>query len=162
MVLADEYDFVSGSIDSLVVHESDSSLVIDVLPGNAIMFVTGDPSAGLEMVASMNLDAFSGEALLVHNVTASDNYDYFGVDGGNVVHGRIRSGEKTSYGTTPWGLGGAVEFKSVSAGTHFRGYTNGSLATHGHGSASPAGRSGILVNGSGRVELSSVRLTTIE
>ncbi|NND73074.1 MAG: DUF2231 domain-containing protein [Rhodothermales bacterium] len=163
IVLDEDFDFILGSADALEVTGNDSSLVLSVESrAGTIFFARGEPAAGLEMLATMDLDDFEGEVLLTHNVIDSLQYDYFGVSGERIVHGRTRGGVRSAYGSAAWTGAGSVQFKSVSAGTHYRGYVDGDLATHGHGSASPAGKSGILLTGSGRIQISDIRLNTIE
>ena len=67
--------------------------------------------------------------------------------------GRVRDGAVEIFDDATVGAdafaGGPVALRVVSYTTHFRGYLGGELVTHGHGDAAAAGRSGLLLDGSG-------------
>lgn len=162
-VIKQDFDVVSGTVDGLVVADADTGLTIQLTPETGdLLFVRGEPVAGLEMVTTISLQDFDGNVLVVHNLVASDTYDFFGFEDGRLVHGRSENGAVRLFDSKNMEPTGWVELKSVSVGTHFRGYVNGTLATHGHGTAAPPGQSGILMSGNGTVRLSHIELNTTQ
>lgn len=130
-------------------------------PRRAVFFTAGEPMEGAEMSAELDLAGFTGQTALVHHVRDAQNYDFLAVEkgatGSTVRQGRVRGGVVETFDEKVLGSsafdGGAVTLRAVAYGTHFRGYAGGELVTHGHGDAAPAGRAGLLLDGTGPLRL---------
>ena len=130
-------------------------------PRRTVFFTAGEPVEGVEVQAELDLSGFTGRAALVHHVQDARNYDFLAVEkrasGGTVRQGRVRGGTVETFDEKAYDAGafegGPVTLRAVAYGTHFRGYLGGELAAHGHGDAATAGRSGLLLDGSGPLRL---------
>jgi uncharacterized membrane protein len=158
--------FLEGERGDLTVAAADGMAEGLVLrPRRAVLLTAGEPIEGVEVRAALDLDGFTGRAALVHHVRDAQNYDFLAVDkeasGGTVRQGRVRDGAVETFDEAVLGAdafaGGPIALRAVAYTTHFRGYLGGELVTHGHGDAAPAGRVGLLLDGSG-----PLRLVTLE
>lgn len=130
-------------------------------PHRTVFFTAGEPVEGVEVQAELDLSGFTGRAALVHHARDARNYDFLAVEkhasGGTVRQGRVRGGVVETFDEKAYDAGafegGPVTLRAVAYGTHFRGYLGGELAAHGHGDAPTAGRSGLLLDGSGPLRL---------
>jgi len=162
----DGFEWLAGSPDSIeasLVSRPDGRLVLSLTLTDAdVLFVAGKPLPGVQVDAEWNLDYFDGTAALVHNLTAADNYHYVEFGNGVMSQGRVQSGQVAPFDTQAWSLEGWHVVRAVGHGTHFRGYAGGRLVTHGHGPAADAGRVGLRLRGSGKVQLSGVVVSALE
>jgi len=98
---------------------------------------------------------FKGKLSLIQHVTPSE-YDYFSIDSNSISLGRKGKMSKTFENKAYKTAAGWVEYKSVSAGDHFRGYENGKLIVHGHGAAGPEGKVGLELEGTGNIRIAKI------
>lgn len=150
--------FLEGDREALAL-EADAGAVV-LRPRGPVLLTAGEPLAGVEVRATLDLSGFTGTVALVHHVQDARNYDFLAVErtaeGGAVRQGRVREGQRTLFDERPLGadaLDGPVALRAVGYGTHFRGYADGDLVAHGHGDAAPAGTAGLRLDGSGTVRL---------
>lgn len=151
--------FVEGSADALGVEAASDGLALR--SSGPILFTAGEALEGVEVRSTLDLAGFMGRAALVHHVQDARNYDFLAVEkaaegGGRVVQGRVRDGQAEVFDESALDAGaldGPVDLRAVAYGTHFRGYLGGELVAHGHGDAAPAGRAGLLLDGTGPLRL---------
>jgi uncharacterized membrane protein len=150
---------VEAPVEAASAEAGDDGVVLR--PRHTVLFTAGEPVEGVEVQAELDLSGFTGRAALVHHVQDARNYDFLAVEkrasGGTVRQGRVRGGAVETFDEKTFDAdafeGGPITLRSVAYGTHFRGYLGGELAAHGHGDAATAGRSGLLLDGSGPLRL---------
>lgn len=155
--------FLEGDRADLAAEAAAGSVVLR--SSRPVLFTAGEAFEGVETRAGLDLSGFTGRAALVHHVQDAQNYDFLSIEtsagGGTVRQGRVRNGavetfDEKALGADAFG-GGTVALRAVAYGTHFRGYLDGELVTHGHGDAAPTGHAGLLIDGTG-----PLRLLTLE
>ena len=159
--------FLDGERADLAAEAAGDAVVLR--PRRAVLFTAGAPLDGVEVRAALDLAGFTGRAALVHHVLDAQNYDFLAVekggDGGTVRQGRVRDGVVETFDQKALGAGvfdgGSVALRAVAHGTHFRGYLGDELVAHGHGDAAPAGRVGLLVDGTGSLGLRSLEAVPV-
>ena len=109
----------------------------------------------------LNVDDFFGSIMLLHHVQDDANYDFFSLQNKTARLGRVSAGKSKVYkeGTTE--VSGWISLRVVGDGTHFRGYVNEELVTHGHGDALPPGPVGISVHGIGTLFLGKMSVQSL-
>ncbi len=110
--------------------------------------------------ASLDLSGFQGSAGLAHHVASPAEAVLFTVSTtGDPRLLRRTAGTEKILGT---GSGpadrGPVHLRTTVAGTHLKGYLDGTMAVHGHGSSGEAGAAGLYLSGTGTVRIFSVTL----
>lgn len=130
--------------------------------GGDYLFTVGYPIEGVQTEANINLVDFNGEFKLIHHFSNMDNYDFVSVKANKMILGRQQNGEIKEFeaeGFTPeeW-----ITLKAVGDGSHFRGYVNDKLITHGHASELEAGQAGFSFNGTGTIFIKKIEITSIQ
>lgn len=126
-----------------------------------VLLVSGGDLQSIQAQARLNLDEFEGTLRLVHHVQDASNYDFLAISGGRVQQGRMEDGDARIFDERPFEGEGWVALRTVSDATRFRGYLNGELVTHGHGSQPDAGPVGLYFTGSGMVMLQSIQVESL-
>ena len=136
-------------------------------PGRPAFVVTGAAVGDVVAEATLDLDGFTGTAMLVHHVRDAQNYDFLALDKaapGDVAlrQGRVEGGRETTLAEGAAPLDGPAALKAYAVGTHFRGYLGGEQLTHPHADAAPPGRVGLRLDGRGTVRVLALSATPVE
>ncbi|HHQ48763.1 MAG TPA: hypothetical protein ENK19_07755 [Acidobacteria bacterium] len=120
-----------------------------VLPGTFDNLVAG---------ARLDLDHFKGAAGLAHHVASRKTAVLFTVaTGGEARLARRTDGTEKTFDTAPIPPPtGTVELRTTAAGRHLKGFVDGKMTVHGHGSSGEPGRVGLYLNGHGTVRIVSI------
>jgi uncharacterized membrane protein len=150
--------------------------------GNGTVSVSGGEGAGLSLridgrvlllfepvldgvQVEMDVDprSFSGTIGLAHHVGANGTAGLFELDLRTGEARLLRRGEDeaTLATETTEAPNHAFTLAAYSSGHHWRGLIDGRTVTHGHGEPPPAGRIGLLFDGSGTVGIREVRLIPV-
>lgn len=121
-------------------------------------FVLDQPLRSVQADVSLNLDQFEGAFALAHHVQDASNYHFLLFENGQVKEGRVAGGEVEVMDEKPFSASGWHTFRVVGDQTHFRGYADGTLVTHGHGDAPAPGPFGIRLAGTGTVLLDRIQV----
>lgn len=161
-VLSTEFVWLEGKPSHVDIEPYQDSGVVFHLDKYPILIVTGDALKGVQVDAWVNLSDFFGLFSLVHHVQDKSTYDYLSIRDGTIVLGRTQKGMSKVLQQKRKNLAGWVEIRVVALGTHFRGYLNGELITHGHLDELPAGRVGFHLSGEGTVLLKKIEVVSLE
>ncbi|NNE35607.1 MAG: hypothetical protein HKN13_10230 [Rhodothermales bacterium] len=103
---------------------------------------------------------FTGTFAVTYNTVDTDNFGFLQITStGAATQALVVDGTANVLGEGTVDVTMPIAVRAVSAGTHFRGYADNKLVTHGHASAGRPGHVGLRVNGTGRLlvaELSAV------
>ncbi len=121
--------------------------------GSAMSFVYPHDLQDLQIDAAINVDAFDGVVMFIHNVLDASNFRFTSVGNGVMRQGRSENGDIFLYDEKPFEPDGWVTIRVVNDGTHTRAYSGEDLIAHGHGDTPDPGPVGIRLNGSGTVKL---------
>jgi uncharacterized membrane protein len=160
-VIREDFRFLQGAAADLhVLPAADSALSLHVA-GGPVLLVAGDSLQSIQVEAVVNVQALTGTLRLVHHVQDAQNYDFLALTKGQIQQGRMEDGQVHVFDEKPIGTQGWLTLRAISDGTHFRGYADGKMLTHGHGSEPPAGPVGLYLEGTGTVQLRRLRVETL-
>ena len=161
-VLAEDFRFVQGSFDDLRVEAAGEDSVLAVqLQSSPVLFTAGAPIGSVQAESILNISRFDGPVRLVHHVQDAQNYDFLELADGQLRQGRLQDGTRTIFAEQALDATAWITLRAVSDGTHFRGYADGEMLTHGHGDAPELGSVGLYLEGSGTVLLRRLTATSL-
>jgi uncharacterized membrane protein len=140
---------------------STGAVALTLTPSAPITFVVPDPLGAVQVTAELNVDDFAGTVSILHHVQSRETYDLLSIEGSTLRQGRMTSGEATTFATGTAKLDGWHTIRATGDGTHFRGYVDGQMVVHGHGDAANPGTVGLHLNGTGHVQIRSLRVRSL-
>lgn len=165
IVLREQFNWLIGKPETMkatTIHDEANGDVLALDPqNNTALFTTGKALKSVQADVKLNLDQFQGAFMLVHHVQDSLNYDFISLGNGQMKLGRMQNGIATIEEQGPVQLNGWITLRAVGDGTHFRGYLNEKLITHGHANELPPGPPGLLVRGSGRILIDEIAVISL-
>lgn len=132
-------------------------VALTLTPRAPVTFVVPDTLGAVQLSAEINVDEFDGSLRLLHHVQDAGAYDALEVEGTTLRLGRMSEGSWTTFATSSADVSGWTTIRVVGDGTHFRGYVGNQLVVHGHGTVADPGSAGLRLDGTGRVQLRSLR-----
>ncbi len=115
------------------------------------------------VTATVKLEKPDATVKLLHHSTGKDNYEFVAIEGNTMKLGRVENGEEKILDTKEVSVPNDWFTLTVTAaGTHFKGYLNGEMITHGHADEMSPGMLGIVVSGNGAVSVKKVEATPLE
>lgn len=153
-VLRNNFTWINGSPDSVDIETSGEN-------GGFVFIKTPDPyfiSAGIplddvQIDMEVSFDDFEGEFMIVHHLINDNKYDFLRLDDGEMILGRQTNSAGKILDRSPVDYSGPVRIRVVGSKSHFRGYLNEQLITHGHLSPLTPGKAGIMVDGQGTLQI---------
>lgn len=135
--------------------DSDGSKVLSLsLSGERVLLLFDETFEDLGSNLQFKTDGFQGQVAIVHHYMDASNYDYLSLNNTSMQLGRVENGKDKVLNKEENKLPGDWATLTVSsAGEHYKGSLDGKLVNHGHGETRPAGRVGVLLEGSGTVML---------
>ncbi|MEW6752109.1 MAG: DUF2231 domain-containing protein [Candidatus Latescibacterota bacterium] len=124
-------------------------------------FVGGSPLDGVLVQVRLNLDAFDGTVMVMHNVLDRDRYHFLSLEDGQLRLGVARGGTTLVLAQGQFEGEGWLNVRLVASESHFRGYVGNDLVAHGHGEDPPAGRVGLRLQGTGSVLVDRLQVSPV-
>ncbi|CAN5613958.1 hypothetical protein BH23BAC4_BH23BAC4_06070 [soil metagenome] len=144
----------------LTTEPSDDGLVLR--PTDDVgWLLAGPPGTGHQLDVELDLSEWTGNVALVHHVINEQAYDYLDVTNNEFVLGRRSGGETRVFDRKRVEVDGRTRLRVAGQTTHFLGYLDGSMVTHGHGPAASAGRVGLRLEGQGTIRLHQIVSTSL-
>jgi uncharacterized membrane protein len=140
---------------------SDSTVLTLFLDRDELLFVTKEQYGSVQAEIELNLDRFKGRAAILYGFVSEGETDFVEFDQGTVEQGRRSNGELESFDQAVMTPSGWFTLTTVSDGSHFRGYVDGSMVVHGHGDAAPEGAVGLRLNGSGLIQMRGLSIQSV-
>jgi hypothetical protein len=115
------------------------------------------------VTATIKFEGAAGSVKLLHHSSGKDNYEFVALEGGVMKLGRVENGEEKIFDTKEvevpqdW-----FTLTVTAAGTHYKGYINDEMITHGHGDMMKPGLLGIVASGDGTISVKKVEATPLE
>ncbi len=127
--------------------------------GESVLTLAGT-LGDLTAEARLDLSGFQGTVGLAHHVGADGSAVLFTVStsGRAQLVRRSKEGRKVLGTASVAAPAGAVTLRTTAVGHHMKGFIDGKLAVHGHGSAGEPGRAGLYLDGHGTVRILSVSI----
>ncbi len=115
------------------------------------------------VTATLKIESLDAIVKLLHHSVDKDNYEFVSLENGVMKLGRVENGEEKIFDSkeieTPedW-----FTLTVTAAGTHYKGYLNDKMITHGHGDIMEPGLVGIVASGNGTVAVKKVEAIPLE
>lgn len=143
-------------------HGEDQVLMFTAKDNNeSCMFKSKHSNVGFTVTIKM--ENTQATVKLIHHSTGRENFEFVMLEGGVMKLGRVENGEEKIFDSkevevpADW-----FTLTVTAAGTHYKGYINDKMITHGHGDVMEAGLLGIVVGGSGVTSVKKVDVTPLE
>lgn len=160
-----EFSWVLGNAGQVALKDTTDPHHLEVLAlsasGAPVMIVAGGPLENLQADLMVNLSRFKGRFEVVHNVVDASNYDFFAVENGRGLLGRVVGGKAQTYDADPVETSGWTSLRVVTDKDHHRAYVNSKMLVHGHRPAPAGGRTGIRLQGTGTVLLDQIEVQPV-
>ncbi len=160
-ILTDTFTVLDG-LPSAITWTPDPEGLRLTLSETPLLLIGPGTLASTEMRARLRLDSLVGYVRLVYHVQGPQHYDFLELSRDQVRQGRLEDGRVRIFDETPLEASGWLDVRVVAHGTHFRGYVNGRLVTHGHGPAAKPGQAGLYLKGPGILWLQTVIVQPIQ
>jgi uncharacterized membrane protein len=131
------------------------------LEGEPVSFVYDIPLQDIQIDASINLDGFDGTLMIINSVLDADHYHFTAIGNGEMRQGRSENGDFYLLDTKQYQPQGWQTYRIISDGKRARAYAGEALVTHGNGPEGGVGPAGLRFNGSGRVLIDFVSVTSL-
>jgi len=160
----EQFTLLQGQRNNLRLQASaiKNALTINVLSTEPFLLTFGPKLANVQLVASVDVDNFSGSISLVHHVKDSATYEFFAVGNGRAQLGRVENGKTRVFDSEKATTQGWITLKAVGSTGHFRGYINDKLIVHGHAKDLPPGTTGLAFSGSGSIHIANFDVISLD
>jgi hypothetical protein len=164
--LRQHFEAALGSWDDLKATSAPArdglpALVLEKTGRDPLILVLDAVYADVQVEAVLDLAGFTGTAGLIHHF-AGDGYDLLALRPGRVALERVRGGTNTVLAASEApGPPSLKSVRAVCARGHLRGYVGDTMVVHGHATAGPPGKVGLLLDGHGSVALRRLAATRL-
>jgi uncharacterized membrane protein len=164
--LIHKFNWLKGSADSVNIEiikapPNDNKLKLRV--NNEYIFITrGKNLKSVQADLYINLNDFKGSVQLVHHTQDDLNYDFVKLEAKRIILGRLSEGKIKIMDDKSVTFKDWIKLGVVGDGTHFRGYINDKLYTHGHGPELRPGTVGLIINGDGAILLDKIEVKSLK
>lgn len=160
-ILTDTFTVLDGTLSAITWASGPEGLRL-TLSETPLLLVGPGTLSGTELRARLRLDSLAGSVRLVYHVQDPRNYDFLELSRDRVRQGRLEAGRVRIFDEAPLDASGWLDVRIVAHGTHFLGYVNGRLVTHGHGPAARPGPGGLYVEGPGVCWLQTLLMQPVQ
>lgn len=165
--MQNDFHFISGGLDEMTISSlnEEGDEVLSVNPdGNVSAFVFHKSEGNIGITASVKVVDYNGELKLIHHSKNADNYEFVSLSEKKMELGRVVDGVKKVFDSkvVDWEPKKWITLSVTAAGSHFKGYLNDKMITHGHGDELEKGYVGIMLNGTGTVLIKEIDITPLE
>lgn len=150
--------------DNIRVATSGDEDILMFEPGGlkaSCMFKNRHSNVGV--TATLRMENQDASVKLLHHSADKDNYEFVALEGGIMKLGRVEKGVEKIFDSKEvdvpkdW-----FTLTVTAAGTHYKGYLNDKMITHGHGDIMEPGLLGIVASGNGSISVKKVEATPLE
>jgi len=161
-----DFHFIAGTIDNInpeIVEADGQSVLKLTADGTPAAFVFHKSYGNIGMAVRVNITEFKGTAKLVHHAENADNYEFVSINDGKMRLGRVVEGEEKIFDEADYSADDQwINLRASAAGTHYKGYIGNKMVTHGHGDEMKDGYVGIMLEGTGEVQVKSIETAILE
>ncbi|MCF6361251.1 MAG: hypothetical protein L3J29_10885 [Cyclobacteriaceae bacterium] len=164
MAMEESKDMLAYKTDNVMMmkHGEDNVMMFSPKGGKSSCMFNGK-QGNVGVTATIKLDGNDGEVKLIHHSTDKDNYEFVALNGNMMNLGRVENGEEKILDSkefelpTDW-----FTLTVTAAGSHFKGYINDKMITHGHADEMAAGYVGLSASGNSMLSVKKVEATPLE
>jgi|TARA_R100000005_G_C4987335_1_gene195369 hypothetical protein len=165
-LMRSDFHFLAGAATNIKpeVKNAEGAMVLELTAdGTPTAFVFHNQYDNVGMIATLKRLDFKGSVKIIHHAKDLSNYEFVAIDGANMKLGRVVNGKEEVFDESNFEAGsGWMPLKVTAAGTHFKGYMGDQTITHGHGDKMEKGFIGIMLEGTGKVQLKSIETAILE
>ena len=165
-ILGDAFHWMKGSPEDAgfeLTEDEDGNYALSIdVAGGDLMFVLQHEIEAVEGRFLINTDDFDGSVSLVHNVLGADTYQYLKLDDETISQGQMIDGEDNMLGDNSVGASGWKEVRVQASGGHFYGHVDGDQRVHTHAPQMDPGYTGLLIDGSGTLQIRRVSFDSLD
>lgn len=165
-LINNDFHFVTGAIEDItpevVQNEAGENVLKMTANGNPAAFAFHKSYGNIGMAAMVNSTSFKGSVKLIHHAQNDTNYEFVSINGTTMKLGRVVNGDVKVFDEKPFASSDWVNLRVSAAGSHFKGYIGSKTITHGHGDKMKDGYVGIMVEGTGVLQIKSIELVPME
>lgn len=166
-LIKSDFHFITGSAENIKpeVKEVDGNQVLELTAdGTPAAFVFHNQYGNVGMIATLKKLDFKGTIRLIHHANDLSNYEFVSINGNNMKLGRVVNGTEKTFDESTFdaGVDDWMTLKVTAAGTHYKGYIGDKTITHGHGDKMDKGFVGIMLNGTGKIQIKSIEIAVLE
>ena len=157
----DMFEYKTDNVMMMKHGEVDVLMLIPNEKNASFMFKNKQGNVGV--TATIKLDGSEGAVKLIHHSAGKDNYEFVALEGNRMKLGRVENGEEKILDSKEievpqdW-----FTLTVTAAGTHYKGYINDKMITHGHADEMESGYVGIVASGSNSISVKKVEVTPLE
>ncbi|MEQ9287806.1 MAG: hypothetical protein RIG77_12900 [Cyclobacteriaceae bacterium] len=163
-----DFHFLSGSLENIkpvVIQDDRGTKILELTAdGTPTSFVFHSKYSNVGLSASIKKVDFTGKIELIHHAKSPSNYEFVSIENSTMQLGRVIDGEQIvldkaefEQPVQDWTI-----LKASAAGSHYKGYIGDNNVTHGHADEMEDGYVGIMLIGSGKIQISSIELLSLE
>uniref|UniRef100_UPI0040472D7D hypothetical protein n=1 Tax=Roseivirga sp. TaxID=1964215 RepID=UPI0040472D7D len=165
-LMSSDFHYITGATSNIApkLTKNGSDNVLELTAdGTTTAFVFHKSYGNIGMIASLDASKFKGTLRLIHHAQNTDNYEFVAINGNHMKLGRIVNGKETIFNESDFdSASGWLNLRVSAAGTHFKGYINDKTITHGHGDKMKNGFLGVMLEGTGILQIKSIELAELE
>jgi len=164
MAMEESKDMLAYKTDNvMMMKHGDDNVMMFSPKGDKSSCMFNGKQGNIGVTATIKLDGNDGEVKLMHHSIDKDNYEFVALKGNMMNLGRVENGKEKILDSKE------VELPSdwftltvTAAGSHFKGYLNDKMITHGHADEMAAGYVGMSASGNRMLSVKKVEATPLE
>ncbi len=164
MAMEESKDMLAYKTDNVMMRKHGEDNVMMFSPkGDKSSCMFNGKQGNVGVTATIKLDGSDGKVKLIHHSIDKDNYEFVALKGNTMNLGRVEKGEEKILDSkevevpTNW-----FTLTVTAAGSHFKGYINDKMITHGHADEMAAGYVGLSASGNSVLSVKKVETTPLE
>jgi len=166
-LIRSDFHFITGGIENIkpdVKQGNDGSSLLELTAnGTPAAFVFHNKYGNVGLVALIKRLDFKGTLKVIHHAKNLSNYEFVAIKGNHMKLGRIVNGEDNIYDESEFSTDAAwISLKVSAAGSHYKGYIGDKTIAHGHGDKMEDGFVGLMVEGTGKIQVKSIEIARLE
>ncbi|MEQ9424081.1 MAG: hypothetical protein RJQ09_06680 [Cyclobacteriaceae bacterium] len=167
-LIKSDFHFITGNVDNIkpeVIQGKSGNNVLELTAdGTPAAFVFHQKYGNVGLAASISRLDFKGTLKLIHHARNMSDYEFVAITDGTMKLGRVKNGKEKVFDQNDFDTSNAGQMllKVSAAGTHFKGYIGDETVTHGHGDQMENGFVGLMIEGSGKIQIGSIEVFPLE
>ena len=165
-LIKSDFHFITGNVDNIspeVIKNEGNEVLQLTADGTTTAFVFHNQYSNVGVIAILKNIDFKGTIKVIHHAKDFSNYEYASIMGGIMKLGRVAMGKEVTLdksdfiSKTDW-----IPLKVTAAGSHYKGYIGDRTITHSHANEMENGFVGIMLEGTGKVQIKSIEIVPLE
>jgi len=162
-----DFHFIAGSSENISpkITQGDGGANILQLTadGTAASFVFHSQYGNIGATAAIKRTDFTGTLKILHHAKDQSNYEFVAINENQMKLGRVVNGEEKIFNESIFSQSSEwITLKVTAAGSHYKGFIDDKNITHGHGDQIESGYVGLMLEGTGKLQIKSFEVVLLE